>query len=441
MCWRLRRICWRNLAPTHPVFVPFNVVMMSADLPNPYEVTTGESRLDGPIFFSGELNEDDLRMTLRDAPPQKSKSQFQTPIMLISLVIIVFAGDDIFSTPGMPSSSFVPILVAVALTPLWLWGSKFLLPSYRRRVRRLKVISRNIKPARGWIDDNHCLEQDRQITAKMTWEYFGNAIFLPEQLMLPVATNLHLRQVLPWRWFENSGDAIAVCSVAAARLGNWAQKPLSDEDIVALFADDSEEEQSPRLDYQESKSWDEDQWPYESAASDQYDCEVDFIDRRTFASFVLIGTLAVVPIVVWFFLPVWIAAAYWITTNYRFYGDWSFLVSRPWSAGIAAVPIVAVLAVGMASVWGTIRAFRSRQSKPMLIRVRDRGIYLADKVIQVWITWEAISELIVTSKRIGWVMRETGDPVVFPKRCFKGDAMFEELESALQSKFAGTQQG
>ncbi|NND97095.1 MAG: hypothetical protein HKN47_07190, partial [Pirellulaceae bacterium] len=291
----------------------------------------------------------------------------------------------------------------------------------------------NTTPSTGWLNDEYFLDQDSLSTVKLKWEHFASGIVFPTHLFLPIVTDHTRRIILPWRFFSSPSDVRQVCEFVHEHSGTTANHPPDDQALGELFENQQLEgrQQGRRMDFERSQQWNQDEWPYACDSSEQYECAIDLSLGQSLAKYLTLTSLFVLPMGIWLFLPIWVAAIGWIITNYQFFGDWNFLVSRPWSTAFAVIPVVGLMAVFIGGAMQSVIRYRSLQTQPMMIRIRQAGIYIAGKTFESWMSWAAIDDVLLGDKAAGWILAESGDEIGLPAKCFSSQSDFQGFQDAL----------
>ena len=126
----------------------------------------------------------------------------------------------------------------------------------------------------------------------------------------------------------------------------------------------------------------------------------------------------------------------WLLSNYRFFGDWSFLAEGPWSAGMILIPALMVSYVFLRSVIGSLISSRTQRATPMAMRVHCGGMHLSGTTFDSWFTRGAITNWILEEDLVGWKLKETGEELRIPVSCFSSHDELSELQTAIRRQSA-----
>ncbi len=414
--------------------MPYIAVLDVNETINPYAVTTsGESLLE-PIHFGGLATRDDLMMSLLDSPPKSGLARLKYPAAvslvfgMLWLIDVEFADDD----ETLPS--FVWILVAFMLLPGWMHLSRRLTPGRRKQIERINVMAARRKPTRGWIDEEMLVIHDENSAIRASWSFFGPALVFPTHLLLPLTSDASRRVVLPWRFFFSPEDVRLLCQTLQGKSLLMVNVPPNDRQLQGLL---DQRQSFVAVDVARARQWSADDWPFDSSREGQFETTIDLAATLTSRRFALYTSLGVIAILIWYFLPLWVAILGWLAQQYATFGDWSFLHLRLVSTLLILIPAGAALAFFVYVIFQSLFASRKIQKRPFRVLLRDAGVHLSHESFESWFTWLATKEVIAEDDCVGWIDEESGDEIRFPKICFAEEATFQEFKTMLQSFAAG----
>jgi hypothetical protein len=399
---------------------------------NPYAVTTaqnGELPFQ-PVHFHGVATHDDLRMTLRDSPLKKGWARVQPGISLafISVAILLFASS--YSDGDEPLPSIVWLVMGFVALPPWLAVARILTPGRRQQIERIKRMAAKQKPSWGWIDQEFVVICDENSVLRASWDFFAAPMIFPEHLMLPITSDANRRIILPWRFFGSVDDVRSLIPFLSEKQHALSQDPPQQEAIAELI---SQTTPPPARDTAQARNWDRDHWPFPSDPHDQFDFTIDTAAVMSTRRFATYSTLIALLILLWYFLPLLVAAAAWSIYEYRFFGSWDFLTERPFSSLLVLLPTGFALIYLSIMMLKAMFSSRQIQQQPVAIRIRRDGIHLSHQAFASWLRWPIVEAVIVEDDQAGWIVEETGDEVRFPRICFDTDESFEQFKARLQA--------
>jgi hypothetical protein len=397
---------------------------------NPYAVSAPAEDTFHPIHFGGTSTRDDLMMSLLDSPPRKGWARLRGPTtsLLIAAGVLLIVSE--FDGEDEPLPSILWILCGFLASPAWLKLARVLTPGRRKQIERINRMADKQKPTWGWFEEEIVVLRDQNSTLKARWNFFVGPMIFPEHFMLPMTSDATRRIILPWRFFASPDDANTLIQLAAENHHAVAQDRPNLELLVDLISQGDGFVQS---DIDEAKLWDKDHWPFTADADGQFDCEIDTAAVMGTRWFAMYSAFAIVLVIVWYFLPIWVAAAGWLLYEYMFFGNWQFIFDRPFSSLLVIGPTIAILIFFLYFVLKSLLSSRQIQKQPLGIRLRKAGVYLSHESFESWFRWPMIEHVIIKPDRAGWLVEETGDQAEFPQVCFENEETFEQFKTVLQA--------
>ena len=401
---------------------------------NPYAVTTSGQPPSYPIHFGGQLTRDDLWISLRDSPPKRGFARFQYPLIVLVITSGVLASQILLAASDALLSSITLMMLAFLLLPGWLSLIRIIAPGYRKRLRRLEVMSANQRPTSGWLDEEYFVIGSADSTLRARWSFFTAPFVFPSHLMLPLVTDPSHRVILPVRFFSSAEDVRHVCQFLSEKLGLLVNLPADEKRLAEGVG---QADPPVRIDVEQARRWSDENWPFESDIEQQFDWTVDLTANETSRWFAFKVAMVILLFMLWYVLPVWVATAAWLLNNYLFFGDWNFLIEQIGSTAIVLGPAGFIFCFFMYSAIRSAIQTRHIQSQPLAIRMRTSGIHLSQPAFDSWFAWTAVKSVITEEKSAGWVAVESLDEVRFPPGCFDSQESFESFKAALRTRSPG----
>jgi len=327
------------------------------------------------------------------------------------------------------ASMIWPVL-AYPLLPAWLWLIRLVTPSQRRRRRRLEETAKHCTLNRGWLNEERFVIYDDDMFLRAHWTFFGSAFAFDSHLLLPMAADSTHRIVLPYRFFAAPADVKQSLETVNEKVGLMVNGPPKDPNL----ADQIESTENPSEVYrvEETLAWDSDNWPFASSGEDQQDFSVDLTAGQKNWKFSLMAMFGVLLFMVWYFLPVWVAVAGWLLSNFLWTGEWAFLLDQIAATAIVVGPAAFILVFFLYSAAAATVQIRRVQTQPFSIRMRSEGIHLSHENFQSWFRWAAVEQVLVEEATAGWQVKENKDEVRFPAACFESDEEFQRFQQTLE---------
>ncbi len=401
---------------------------------NPYAVTHSGTTLSYPIHIGGKLTRDDLLMSLRDSPRKTGFARLQYPIAA-GIIIVAVSGVDFLMVGGdEPILSVTWMIVAFTLLPAWAALAPTLTRGYRQRLKRIEVMAGNQRDEFGWFDETHFVLCAGDSIFRARWNFFDRCLVFPTHILMPLVADATRRMVVPYRFFSSAEDARHACRFLQEKVGLLLDQPPSDADLAELVA---QAEASRQLNVKQARQWNKDDWPFESdsepqLSGSQFDWAINLTADQTVPRIAFKAATAILLIMLYYFLPVWIATAAWLINDYLFFGDWGFIRDRPWSSMLVLGPAGFLIVYFIYIAVGSIVRSRTIHAQGMDVRMRSAGIHLSHATFESWFPWSETADVIVEADRAGWIAKESMDEIQFTKNCFESEDRFEEFKAMLQ---------
>ncbi len=415
--------------------------------PNPFAAAAVDDHVElEPIHFAGTRTPEDLRVTLRNAPPLtlRSKIWLVIPICLIGAIAIQSS-----INPVTPSGFRLLLLFPLIYFGLRLWVQwiQRVTPAYRARVRRVNKSANHQLPISGWIDEHQLVLMDKHSILRASWEQFGPVLIFPTHLLIPLIVDPGRRTCLPWRFFNSPREIHEVLRFLKSRIGIRVNRPpslstlypptnasASDPDLADNPTNPTEPTTTLPPDAMNRPAqirWvqnlDEENWPFESDASQHARFEIDRLgDTGGIAWLLKAICLSMLRLFTWL-LPLWAGIAIWLQST----------ASGELQSGGFQWQLWATISGG-ALCWITflllIRYWRLRRhavAQPMTIAVRDTGIHISQDTFASWFRLCQIKEVLIEKQAAGWIARETEETIRISHRCFNSLKEFEAFKDCL----------
>lgn len=398
---------------------------------NPYAVSELDSDTLEPIYFSGTLTRDDLRVSLLNAPPKTGRARISTAVWM-ALVVVAFTLLCLALARGQRIDPVVFFGASLLFIGPWVSFLNFCMPGNRARARRVEISAKNQKPFVGWLDETNFVTTDQRSALVASWAYFGPVFIFPTHLLLPAAVDSGRRITLPWHFFESPGDVRRVCSFLKSRLGVIVIKPPNDATLASIMA---EGDNVVYCDADSHRRLSSENWPFETDSAGESSFEVDLSNAMSSVSAALVTLCATVLSVIGYLLPIWFAFAVWIYQP-DFPGERRLLEDGAGLFMIIFASIASIFAVFMLVViMRAMLRMRGVQKQPFRIAFRDAGVHVAHDTYQSWFRWPLVMGAITEEKTAGWIVAESEEEVRIRRACFSSAEQFESFKAAIVSHF------
>lgn len=400
---------------------------------NPYAVSDPDADTLEPIYFSGTLTRDDLRVSLLNAPPPTRRQRIMTFVwiaILAASALVLWQA----RVQGQQISAVLIFGVPCFILGPWVKLLNFWMPANLARARRAEIAATRQTLGCGWMDENHFVTTDRHSTLLASWDYFGPVYIFPTHLLIPTAADQSRRIALPWQFFDSPGDVRRVCSFLRSRMGAAVDRAPDNPTLASIMSDSDGVVFS---DADANRKLSGENWPFETDPVAESSFVVDLMGGAT-GFRVLLSTLAAIAIGVFgYLLPIWVAGAVWLFQPV-------LPGQPPFEDSLAVFVICAVAALAAFILFAIVRAtLRTRrvQKHPFRIAIRDAGVHISHEAFRSWFRWSSVMGVIADKKAAGWIIQETEEEIRIPKACFDTADQFESFKKAITNHFQAAATG
>lgn len=394
---------------------------------NPYAVGLEPTHPSQPIRFHGTMTAEDVLIGSRNTAPKgglrKLRSTFIQVIAFAALSFVIvdatlrFNGD----------KSFLPLLIGMGLTVVWLPIARRLSPHGRRSRMRLQTALQNLQERSGWLNDQFFVETSQNRVLRAKWRMFSKSLVFPNHLLLPQAADPTRRHVIPLRFFGSFEDAIGAIRIVQNEIGCSRYSAPKEADFVASVSS----EELSAIDTDAAETWNDQHWPFPSNVNRHSCHSLDLTKGKGSLGLASLTSVTLSAQLAWFFLPMFAGVLVWLVKEHQRFGGFDFIYFQTFETWLFLAPIVVCLGVVLTSACVILVAALRMNSTPLEVSIRAEGLHISNAHFDSWIPAHGVMDVAHFKKKTRIVLRESGDPFDLLSGYFIDHAAFVNFNVAL----------